>query len=277
MTRFSIQTKKEFTMKRFCILTIALLTVAVSFATEPSYSSQETKTLIQRMIKAHGGMDNWTNAPSISYTHDMIDPSKPDDHWLSDEVHEQGRRRTYHSWKNDEAILVNDGNEIWTVGWKRGNPPSMMSAVSYFFINMVWITQDDIANLELKERTQVDLIEQGKEFQTVRLTFTGSSPHEYFDMYIDPETYVLSGVLYTVTDKDLFKAFGLPETTEFMGPMLKIYKEYTEVDGLKLTARYDTIMPNGRNYGIHTVANYDLKKEFDESMLSKPRNAVVFK
>ncbi|MEP5613252.1 MAG: hypothetical protein ABJP45_13455, partial [Cyclobacteriaceae bacterium] len=174
-------------------------------------------------------------------------------------------------------LLVNDGKEVWTVDWKRLNPPTMMSGVSYFFINVVWVTQDDIANLELKEKTQVDQIEQGKDFHTVRLTFTGSSPYEYFDLYIDPETYVLRGVLYTVTDKDLFKVFGRPETTEFMGPLLKVYKEYTEVDGLKLTARYDTITQNGRNYGIHTVTNYSLQKEFDETKLTKPANAVVFK
>ncbi|MEP1093897.1 MAG: hypothetical protein ABJG78_02240 [Cyclobacteriaceae bacterium] len=264
-------------MKRLNILTIAILAVSASFATDPSYSSQKTKKLIQKMIKAHGGMDKWRNAPTISYTHDMIDPSEPEDHWLSEEVHEQGRRRSYHNWTSDQALLVNDGNEVWTVDWKRLNPPTMMSGVSYFFINIAWVTQDDIANLELKESTSVDLIEEGKEFHTIRLTFAGSSPYEYFDMYIDPKTYLLRGVLYTVTDKDLFKVFGLPETTEFMGPVLKVYKEYTDVDGLSLTTRYDTYTPNGKTYGIHTVTNYDLRKEFDESKLAKPGNAVVFK
>ena len=116
------------------------------------------------------------------------------------------------------------------------------------------MTQDEIAQLELKEKTKVDVIEEGKEFHTVRLTFKGSSPFEYFDMYIDPETYILRGVNYTVVHKDLFKVFGLPDTTKFRGPLLKVYKEYTDVNGLKLTTRYDTILPNGRNYGIHTVS-----------------------
>jgi hypothetical protein len=264
-------------MKQLFFYSLLLSFTVSVYAKGPGYSSSETKQIIQKMIEAHGGMNRWKNAPSISYKHDMIDPSKPNDHWLSKEIHEQGRRRCYQEWTNDEAVLVNDGNNIWTVDWKRLNPPSMMSGVSYFFINMVWMTQDDIANLQLREKTQVDLIEKGTEFHTVRLTFTGSSEHEYFDMFIDPETYILRGVNYTVTHKDLFKAFGLPVSTKFMGPLLKVYKEYTEVDGLKLTSRYDTYRPSGQNYGIHTVTDYDLKKEFDESKLSKPDNAVVFK
>lgn len=264
-------------MKRLTIILLTIVTVSASLALSDGRSDKKAQKLVSKMIEAHGGMEKWSNAPSISYTHDMIDPGKPNDHWLSEEVHEQGRRRCYQVWTQDEAYLVNDGNEIWTVDWKRLNPPSMMSGVSYFFINMVWMTQDDAANLEIRESIEVPNIEEGKTFNTVRLTFTGSSPHEYFDMYIDPDNNLLRGVKYTVTDKDLFKAFGLPETTEFMGPLLKVYKEYTDVDGLKLTSRYDTYRPSGQNYGIHTVSNYDLTKDFDESKLKKPSNAVVFK
>ncbi len=264
-------------MKRMLIPILIALFAYDASAGGPTYSSKKTEVLIKKMIEAHGGMDKWQNAPTISYTHDMIDPNKPDDHWLSREVHEQGRRRCYHEWTADKAFLVNDGQNIWTVDWKRLNPPSMMAGVSYFFINMVWMTQDDIANLELKEDTKVDAIEEGKSFRTVRLTFTGSSEYEYFDMYIDPESYVLRGVKYTVTDKDLFKVFGVPESTKFMGPLLKVYKEYAEIEGLKFTSRYDTYRPNGQNYGIHKVTNYSLREPFDESKLKKPSNAVVFR
>lgn len=261
-------------LKGLVVASLAMLITVSSFA-DPGYKSKKTKALVEKMIRAHGGLDAWSNAPSISYTHDMVDPRKPDDHWLSKEIHEQGRRRCYQEWTKDEAVLVNDQNQIWTVGWKRLNPPSMMSGVSYFFINMVWMTQDEAANLELREDAQVDAIEKGKVFKTVRLTFEGASEHEYFDMYIDPDTYVLRGVNYTVTHKGLFKAFGLPEDTKFMGPLLKVYKEYTEVNGLQLTTRYDTYTPNGQAYGIHTVTDYDLTSAFDESLLKRPANAVV--
>lgn len=257
-------------------LSAAGITLSFNWKGDPNYSSNSSEELVQKMIKAHGGIDKWRNAPSISYTHDMIDPNKPNDHWLSEEIHEQGRRRCYQKWTADQAILANTGDEIWTLDWKRGNPPTMMAGVSYFFINMVWITLDDAANLEQKKDTQVDNIEKGKSFHTVRLTFKGSSAYEYFDMYIDKDNYTLRGVKYTVTHKDLFKAFGLPVDTKFMGPLLKVYKEYIDVDGLKMTTRYDTYKPNGENYGIHTVSDYSIEKEFDENKLKMPAEGVVF-
>ncbi len=264
-------------MKRLQLFALVFITTGITQALALQGSDKKAEKIVQKMIDAHGGMDKWKNAPTISYTHDMVDPGKPDDHWLSEEIHEQGRRRCYQNWTSDKATLVNNGDEIWTVDWKRANPPNMMAGVSYFFVNMIWITQDEIANLELREKTAVDAIEAGKEFHTVRLTFEGASPYEYFDMYIDPDSYQLRGVNYTVVHKDLFKVFGLPADTKFRGPLLKIYKEFVDVDGLKMVGRYDTILPNGRNYGVHTVSNYDFTKDFDESMLKKPANAVVFK
>ena len=80
------------------------------------YSDRKAKVLMNQVIKAHGGLQKWANSPSISYTHDMIDPRKPEDHWLSHEIHEQGQRRCYQNWEQDDAILVNSGDEIWTVG-----------------------------------------------------------------------------------------------------------------------------------------------------------------
>lgn len=266
-------------MSKLKIIGLAVIlagSFSVAEAKNPTYSDSKTKQVVEKMIRAHGGMKKWSNAPTISYTHDMIDPRKPDDHWLSIETHEQGSRRSYSDWKADEAYLINDGANIWAEDWKRLNPPPMMARVSYFFINMVWVTQDDIANLESRETVEVAEIEEGKKFHTVRLTFIGSSPHEYFDMYIDPDTYLLRGVKYTVTDKDLFKAFGMPETTEVMGPLLKVYKEYEDVGGLQLTTRYDTYTPNGQSYGIHKVSEYDITQPFKENKLNPSGNAVRY-
>lgn len=253
-------------------LSISLFFISLMPAQEGKYDRPETQQIVENMIKAHGGMEAWKKAPSLSYYHDMVNPQKPNDHWLSHEIHEQGRRRIYQEWPNDKAFLGFDGDQIWTKNWKRANPPSMMAGVSYFFINAVWMTQDEPAQLTLKEDTKVPYIKEGVSYKTVRLTFKGSSEYEYFDMYIDPSTFVLKGMKYTVTSKELMKVFNIPESTKFMGPLLKVYKEYKDVDGLKLTSRYDTYTPTGQVYGIHTVNNYSLKKLFDASKTINPEN-----
>tara|TARA_R110001632_G_scaffold34766_2_gene88143 strand:- start:4779 stop:5564 length:786 start_codon:yes stop_codon:yes gene_type:complete len=257
-------------MKTIINLSISLFFIGLMTAQEGKYDRPETKQLVEKMINAHGGMNIWENAPSMSFHHNMVNPQKPDEHWLSLEAHEQGRRRIYQEWPNDKATLGFDGNEIWTKNWKRGNPPSMMAGISYFFINTVWMTQDIPAQLALKEDTKVPFIKEGVSYKTVRLTFKGSSEYEYFDMYIDPSTYVLKGIKYTVVSKELMKLFNVPKETKFLGPLYKVYKEYKDVDGLKLTTRYDTYTPSGQVYGIHTVENYSIKKPFDASKIINP-------
>ncbi|MEO9967400.1 MAG: hypothetical protein ABJF11_16500 [Reichenbachiella sp.] len=240
------------------------------------YDSIETQKLVHEMIAAHGGIQRWREAPTISYHHDMIDPSRPDDHWYSEEVHLQGKRYCYQDWKTDSATLVNNGKQIWTTDWKRGNPPSMMAGISYFFINIVWMTQDDVARLEMRPDTVVNQIEIDKTLHQVRLQFDGSSPYEYFDLMIDSENKMLRGVKYTVVHKDLFEVFLLPADTKFMGPLLKVYQSYTNVDGLKMPSRYDTYKMTGENYGIHTVSHYSLDQPFDYKRLTMKHNSVIF-
>ena len=89
------------------ILSLAsvLMVQTASAQNGPRYDSPETEELIEHMIEAHGGMEKWRSAPSLSYDHKMIDPSHPDDPWLSVEMVEQGRRRMYHEWPLDEALL----------------------------------------------------------------------------------------------------------------------------------------------------------------------------
>lgn len=240
------------------------------------YDDSETQKLVHEMIAAHGGMQIWNEASTISYSHDMVDPSRPDDHWYSEEVHLQGKRYCYQDWTIDSATLINNGEKIWTTDWKRGNPPSMMAGISYFFINIVWMTQDEIARLQMKSDTVVSIIEPEKTLHQVRLQFAGSSPHEYFDLMIDADTKMLRGVKYTVVHQDLFKVFGVPEDTKFLGPLLKVYKSYTDVEGIKMPTRYDTYKLSGENYGIHTVSNYSLSRRFDYRRLALEENSVVF-
>ncbi len=263
------------------LLVFVVLLGAQNVLAQPRYATPETKHIIQQMIEAHGGLEIWQSAPTLSYEHEMIDPSTPDDPWLSLEVIEQGRRRIYQDWPLDGGKLAFDGENVWTENWGRGNPPGMMAFVSYFFLNLPWITQDD--GVVLDEVRQGDYPEDtapatGKAFDIVRMSYdpktTGASPYEYYDLYIDPDTYLLQAVQYTLTYRPLMDLFGVPKDVKFLGPLFKVYQSYTDVDGLKLSNRYDTYR-KGQIYGIHTVKNYSLKRAFDASRLEMPADAVI--
>ena len=241
----------------------------------PTYSDKSTEKLIQKMIKAHGGYKKWINAPSLSYRHVMKGGNLE---WISQEQHQQGSRKSHITW-HDGSTLGFDGNQVWSKDWKIANPAGMMAGVAYYFLNFPWITQDDGVQLEQLDDTEVSYIEQGKAYYTVHMTYKGASPYEYYDLYIDKDSYMLKGIKYTMVDKDLMKTFNMPASTKFMGPLLKVYKEYTTVDGLKYPLSYNThaITQGGVVMGVHTVSDYSLSKPFDESKAKMPTGGIIFK
>jgi len=240
----------------------------------PTYSDKRTQRIVKKMVKAHGGLEAFRDAPSIRYEHEMLDPQRPNDPWISNEVHHPETRKAYHDWPRDEARLGFDGEHVWSVDWKRQNPPSMMSGVSFFFLCLPWITQDAGAHLQVMDKKKVAEIDPDRSLLTVRLTFEDASEFEYYELYIDPRSSLLVGVEYTVTSPAMLRLFGAPPEQEFIGPLLKVYAKHTEVQGLVLPARYDTYV-QGRRYGLHWARNYELDLPFDEERARIPEDGVV--
>ena len=265
---------KSNVLKLFLIAIIVAASSNISYA-QPSYANNETKTIVTKMIDAHGGYETWSNAPSISFHHVLKGPGIE---WVTDEIHQQGSRKSYLEW-GDGAKLGFDGNDVWSVDWKIQNPPGMMAGVAYFFLNMPWITQDNGVQLELIEDEEVSYIEEGKSYYTVHMTYNGASPYEYYDLYIDKDSFLLKGMEYTMVDKDLMKVFNMPPDTKFMGPLLKVYREFTEIDGLTFPVDYVThaLPQGGVIMGTHIASDISFRKKFDESKAARPNNGVIFK
>ena len=251
-----------------------LFTTSWAAAQGPSYADKKTERLIKKMIKAHGGYDKWKNAPSMSFHHVMKGRNLE---WVSDEIHQQGSRKSHLTW-HDGSTLGFDGQNVWSKDWKIANPAGMMAGVAYFFLNIPWITQDDGVQLKQIEDAEVKYIEEGKSYYTVHMTYRGASEYEYYDLYIDKKDYLLKGMKYTMVDKDLMKTFNMPASTKFMGPLLKVYKEYSDVNGLKLPTLYNThaLPQGGAIMGVHEVSNYSLTQAFDETKSKKPVGGVIF-
>lgn len=245
----------------------------------PLYASPKTKEIIQKMIQAHGGMENWQKAKSISFDHKMIDPRTPNEPWVSKEFHDPISRRTYQHWPLDNARLAFDGERTWTVNWGKGNPPAMMARVAFYFLNLPWVTQDESVQLAEPGRGKLPHTADSKEFIIVRMTYRDGNPFEYYDLYIDPDDHLLKGILYTVTYRPLFDAFGMPPEVKVMGPFVKAYTDFVDVEGLKMASRYDTFRSlDGKTYvtmGEHYAENFSLNRPFDESRLKMPAGAKI--
>ncbi len=178
----------------------------------------------------------------------------------------------------DHAQLVYDGTDVWSVDWKKGNPPKFQATMFLYFINLPWLTQD--ANVHLAEPGTGTLPGHDKTFTTILMTFTekptvGKTTDDSFKLYIDPDTHLLMGYEYVIGYGAMLDLFDLPPGQLF-GPVLRIHDDFTTVDGLTVPIRFHTMDTEGKTtYGHHVVLNYSFTQPFDESRMNRPAQAVV--
>ena len=229
-----------------------------------------------KLIEAHGGWERWQAAPTVSFKHTMVAPYEPDDPWVSVEVTDNRTRCEYQEWPLDGAKIVYDGKQVWSTDWKRANPPKFMVNLTYYFLNLPWLTQDD--GVKLEAPGQGKLPNDGKNYDTLRMTFAGGvgeTPDDYYVIYIDPDTGMMRGVEYVVTYGALLDLMGLPADMTSFGPLYKVFEEYTDVGGLKVPAAYRTFSADGNVYGEHKVEDFSFSRSFEDKWLEKPEGAVV--
>ena len=98
------------------------------------------------MLKAHGGLKPWQDAPSIRFTsimHNNYHGKSEFAWWVANEVIDQKTRQVYQHWPYDDADIGYDNQQVWSRNWRKSNPPSFMVSAFYYFVNLPWLTQDD--------------------------------------------------------------------------------------------------------------------------------------
>ena len=260
-------------MKKNLALLIAA-SVCVIFAT--SLSATNADEVVMKMIDAHGGFDRWEKAEAVQFRHFLWVGDDPDI-WESLETVEQGRRRAYQDWPRDEARVGFDGEKTWSTNWKRGNPPSFMVHLSYYFLNLPWLTQDEGVKLTLDENATLPGGDE-KEYITVTMTFdagVGDTPDDYYKIFIDPDTYQMKATEFVVTHAAVLDLFNVPADVKFLGPITHVYGDLGTFDGLVIPTTYTSYAPNGDVYGNHRVEDISFSVKFEESMAQIPEGAII--
>jgi len=260
-------------------LIISLLVIGSSISQE-KYASNETKGVIEKMIEAHGGYEQWKSLKTLSFTNSMYSESLGFVRfWIADQNIDMQKRRTYQDWPLFGSQLTFDGNEVWTTNWRVGNPPNHQHSVYFYYVNLPWLTQD--SNVKLGEVTKLKHEAFKNEVFKIKMSFTesptiGKSKKDTFILYIDSETYLLNGYEYTVGYGPLLDVLNIPKTQEVFGPMLRINTYTGDINGLKFPMLMTTKSPDlKQQYGDHAIYNYKINGEFDEKRMTKPANGVV--
>lgn len=264
-------------------LVLAALAISSIATANPDYATDETRDVIEAMVDAHGGLDRWRAAPSIRFDDIMHNPFHERGDfawWAAHEVIDQKTRQVWQDWPMDDATIGYDGEQVWSSNWNKGNPAASMVHFFYYFVNLVWITQDD--GVVLSDVTRFDWPNVGDALFQVRMSFVdapgvGKSYKDFFVLYIDPETYRLVGYQYANGYQPLLNVMNMPQGKEVFGPLWRVITRYEEVGGLLFPSAFRTMPgPDERIVGNHLIMNIDVSKPFEYERAAKPVNADVF-
>lgn len=256
---------------------LILLNISMACYASPTYLSPKAKVQVERMIGAHGGMAKWNQARALTFT-SVLTFGKPfeTEFWITTETSEIKTERTYQDWLTMGSKLTHDGKRTWTQDWKIDNPPGVNVNGIYYQVALPWLTQRD--DVVLEELPKARLGKSEILFDVVKMSFKSESkksPYRFYNLYIHPETHLLTGIDYTITYGAFLDLVKAPKDVKFLGPNTHVIYSYQKVEGLIFPEKYDTTNAKGADYGRHIVYNISLDKGFDESRMKIPADAVI--
>lgn len=247
----------------------------------PRYDSSATRLLVESMIDAHGGMEAWKRAPTISFDNIFFNPFATDGQdpwWFSRETIEPTTGRVFQEWPAHGATLAFDGQTTWTTGWTIGNPPKFMAHFFFWFVNLPWLTQQE--HVALTGLDDAQLPGDPASYHRVQLTFLSDpsevkSGRDTYTLYIDPVTRLLKGYLYTVGFARMLDIMGVPDGETF-GPVLRIHDSFHSTGGLVFPERMHTMAVDGsQTWGHHLITRHSTTRPFLSEWMHRPPGALI--
>ncbi len=223
--------------------------------------------IVQKMIRAHGGMEMWSQAPTVSFT-DSITPTGAAVGLSSRVTVEQVRRRAYIDYPATGMQLAWDGKKAWGINWKVPYPPWYLALLDYYLLDLPWIAGDP--GVVLGPPGTARLWDDPIEYVSVRMTFApevGKGPSDYYVLYIHPDNYLLKAFRYAVSSR-LEQAGSSPE-------LVLVYDRYRTVGGLVVPIHYTIYEPDREPYAACAVRDWSFERPFEEQRMTVPEGAVI--
>jgi hypothetical protein len=248
-----------------------VLVLALAGSAGSIQAAESPREIADSMIAAHGGMERWASAPTVSFEVEMV-PAGQTGGLVSRETVEQGRRRAHHEIPAISARMGWDGTKAWSENWKLPFPPRFAALLHYYFANLPWLTRDN--GVRLTSEGVAKLPGEDPDYLAVRMTFdsgVGDSPRDSFLLFVNPETRRLRAVEYVSTHPAV-----LPEGASAMPPNVVLYEEHATVNGLVVPTRYEFFRKDGHvPMASVRLRDWSFSRPFDPSRLEMPAGARV--
>ena len=156
---------------------------------------REFPETIEKMFAAHGGLERWKKMSTLEFDiYNSSDSSKMETHVLD--------LKTRSALITGEGYKVGfDGNEAWVDNpavFGDNQSPLFYHNLFFYFHSLPFLAGDP--GIRFEEKKDKELV--GKKYKVVSIKYeqgVGYSSEDEYLLYIDPSTYLLKYVLYTVT------------------------------------------------------------------------------
>ncbi len=193
------------------------------------------KKLTMESIDTHGGIEKWRDNGLLKFrwTYHMTDRGATVDtiqtvdpislaavHTVPDSDLTFGRTADGRYWVSPADAKFMPPIQFWTL-------------TPTYFIGIPFVFDDDQITFELLDESKTF---EGKDYTQVKLSYhssAGESPDDYYVLLLEPETKVIRGAYYTVTNPLVYK--GGPITEKFI-----TLDNLQDIGGLKLAGGHKT-------------------------------------
>lgn len=249
------------------------------FKGKPLYADENAKTLVEDLIKAHGGAEAWKDVEALKFSiiTKVIIPGTPTPQppRYSTETVNLQTGAAYLDWPFWGSEIIFDGQKVHSKQWPLPLPPGFFSHLTFSFLTLPWLTQADGVRIgEIREKT---LPGRGNQSLVIRLEFEGPNPNipgNYYDLFINPETKLVEGVEFNITHPGMVAVDAQP-----IGPNYHIFLEHYRVGNAVIPAYYESYGSGAANNvdvgAIHIIFDVEAGEVFDATRLEVEEGFVA--
>ena len=232
-----------------------------------SPESQKGADLLNKCISAHGGMTKWNSFEALEYN--LNDKGK-----MVYQITQLKDRRAY--IKSKEYEVGFDGKVTWALpdaSKVSGKSAAFYYNLDFYFIGVPFLLKDSGVVATYAGNATIN----GKTYESLKITFSsgvGLTPEDVYYLYIDPESFMLNILTYSISyfDKEDAKINSA-----------KIYSEYQEIQGLKMPTKMENFEWSDGHMGkskehVRLFSDIKFLSEIpDERLFEVPDGAIIEK
>lgn len=239
----------------------------------PDFADAASRSLAEKVLAAHGGMQPMTEAKSLQFNFftKMIGGPMP---FYSFEAVDLATGDAYIDWPFWDATVAWKDGELWSKQWPMPMPAGFFIRLTTSFITLPWQINADGANIGPVR--QATLPDDDKLYDVLRITFdqrSPSMPGTFYDMFVDPDSGLMKGIRFDINHPGMVANPSQP-----LGPNFHVFGEYRKFDGLVLPTFYMSYGAGSANGGssnaYHFAWDIRLNQPFDSRRLVAPADAV---